>query len=72
MIHHGLLRHPVPPEVGRAAIVRFGLGNIAYPISTGLGLIWPPLMLIITGALAVYYMFEQTQILPGDAEVVKT
>ena len=66
MIHHGLLMRPVPPDVGNRAIRRFGLGTIAYPVVTALGLIWPPFMLIGIGALAVYYMAEQTQILPGD------
>ena len=66
MIHHGLLVRPVPPDVGNRAIRRFGLGTIAYPVVTALGLIWPPFMLIGIGALALYYMAEQTQILPGD------
>jgi len=66
MIHHGLLVRPVPPDVGNRAIRRFGLGTIAYPVVTALGLIWPPFMLIGIGALAAYYMAEQTQILPGD------
>ena len=66
MIHHGLLVRPVPPDVGNRAIRRFGLGTIAYPVVTALGLIWPPFMLIGIGALAAYYMAEQTQILPRD------
>ena len=66
MIHHGLLVRPVPPDVGNRAIRRFGLGTIAYPVVTALGLIWPPFMLIGIGTLAVYYMAEQTQILPCD------
>lgn len=65
MVHHQLLVHPVPPEVGNQAIRRFGLGTIAYPIATALGLLWPPLILITMGGLAAYYMAEQTQILPS-------
>ena len=65
MIYHGLLKHPVELSVGRVALMRFGIGTIAYPISTGLGLLWPPLVLITMGGLAIYYMFEQTQILPS-------
>ena len=69
MIHHGLLRYPVEAAAGRSALIRFGIGNVAYPISTGCGLLWPPAMLILTGALAIYYMFEQTQLLPdGEAD----
>jgi uncharacterized membrane protein len=64
MVHHGLLANPVPPAVARRAVRRFGLGTIAYPVATGAGLLWPPLILIAIGVLAVYYMAEQTQILP--------
>jgi len=64
MVEHGLLAHPVEPEASRRALRCFRLGIIAYPISTALGTAWPPLMLISVGALSVYYMFEQTHILP--------
>jgi len=67
MVNHGLLKDPVEPEVGARAVRRFGLGSIAYPIATGAGLIWPPLILITMGALAAYYMAEQIQILPEAA-----
>jgi uncharacterized membrane protein len=67
MVRRGLLIHPVDTETGRRAVRRFGLGTIAYPIATVLGLLWPPLMLIAIGGLAVYYMLEQTQILPAGS-----
>ncbi len=59
MINHGLLRHPVDAETGRRAVHRFGLGAVAYPVATVLGLIWPPLMLLAIGGLAAYYAVEQ-------------
>lgn len=67
MVGHGLLVHPVPVEVGRRAVRRFGLGTIAYPAITVASLLWPPLMLIGIGVLAGYYMVERTPILPGVA-----
>lgn len=67
IVHHGLLRQPVSREVGDAAIRRFGLGTIVYPIATVLGLLWPPAILVTMGALAVYYMTEQAQILPSTS-----
>jgi len=67
IVHHGLLVHPVPPEVGNQAIRRFGLGTVIYPAATALGLLWPPLILIAMGGAAIYYMAEQTQILPSPA-----
>ena len=68
MVHHGLLRQPVTPDVGRRAVRRFGFGTIAYPIAMVLGLLWPPLILIAIGALAVYYIADQTQIVPAVSE----
>ena len=68
IVHHGLLRHPVSPEVGEAAIRRFGLGTIIYPLATVVGLLWPPEILITMGVLAIYYMTEQSQILPSTSK----
>jgi uncharacterized membrane protein len=65
IVHHGLLANPVTPEVAKRAVRRFGLGTIAYPVAAAAGLFWPPLILIAIGVLAVYYMAEQTQILPN-------
>ncbi len=64
MARHGLLRTPVSDEVAKRAIRRFGLGTIAYPVATVLGLIWPPLVLVAMALLTVYYMREHTPILP--------
>jgi len=66
MVHHGLLVKPVAEDVGKRAVRRFGLGTIAYPAATATGLIWPPLVLVSIGALAIYYMAEQTEILARD------
>jgi uncharacterized membrane protein len=66
MVHHDLLAIAVPPKAARRAVRRFGLGTIAYPVATMLGLAWPPLILIATGVLAVYYVAEQTQIMPEN------
>jgi uncharacterized membrane protein len=68
MVHHGLLVTPVSPEVGKRATRRFGLGSIGYPLATAAGLVWPPLVLVAIGGLALYYTFEQTQLLPRTAE----
>ena len=65
IVHHGLLAEPVSPEVAKVAVRRFGLGTIAYPVATAAGLVWPPLTLIAIGLLGIYYMAEQTQILPA-------
>ena len=65
IVRHCMLVNPVPPDVAKRAVQRFGLGTIAYQTATVAGLLWPPLILIAMGVLAVYYMAEQTQILPN-------
>lgn len=66
MVSRNLLLQPVPPDVGARAVRRFGLGSVLYPVSGLFGLLWPPLVLIMTGGLAVYYVFEHTAILPSN------
>ena len=67
IVRHDLLANPVSAEVGKRAVRRFGLETIAHPIATATGLFWPPLILIAIAVLAVYYMTEQTPILPDAA-----
>jgi uncharacterized membrane protein len=67
MVKHNLLAQPIDPTLGRKAVFRFGLGALAYPIATAIGLLSPPAMLFAYGAMATYYMFEQTAILPAPA-----
>jgi uncharacterized membrane protein len=66
MVSRNLLRQPVPPDVGARAVRRFGLGSVLYPMAGLLGVVWPPLVLIMTGGLAGYYVFEHTAILPSS------
>ena len=68
MIAHGLLARPVSAAVGRRAVLRFGLGTLAYPAATALGLLSPPVMLVGYVGLTSYYMFEQTAILPAEVD----
>jgi TMEM175 potassium channel family protein len=68
MITHNLLVRPVDPAVGRKAVLRFGLGTLAYPVAVVIGLLSPPAMLLAFVALAAYYMIEHTAILPAPAE----
>jgi TMEM175 potassium channel family protein len=66
MVSRNLLLYPVPRDVGARAVRRFGLGSVLYPVSALLGVAWPPLVLVLTGGLAMYYVFEHTAILPSD------
>ncbi|MEH3154618.1 MAG: TMEM175 family protein [Gordonia paraffinivorans] len=60
MVRRDLLVEPIEAGVGRRAVRRFGLGTLAYPAATVVGLVWPPLILAAMGGLALYYAFEQT------------
>jgi uncharacterized membrane protein len=54
------LKTPPPPGQARWALVRFGGGNVVYAAAIGVAYLSAPASLLISGLLAVYYMFEQT------------
>ncbi len=60
MVRHNLMLTPIDPVAGKRAIRRFGLGTLAYPAATIAGLVWPPLILVAMGGLALYYAFEHS------------
>jgi TMEM175 potassium channel family protein len=66
LLRHQLVVRPVSRAEGRAAVRRFGLGTLVYPAVMLIGLVWPIVMLVVYGALTVYYIVEQTPILPGE------
>jgi hypothetical protein len=47
-------------EEGRAAMLRFGVGNVAYLVAVAVAFVSPVAALIICALLAIYYVFEQT------------
>jgi uncharacterized membrane protein len=57
-----LLQQDVDPRQGRAALLRFGLGNVFYLATIGLSFVNATATLAVHGALAIYYCFDQ---LPG-------
>jgi uncharacterized membrane protein len=63
LVTHHLLVRTLTPDEGRRVRVRFGAGGMVYPVSTALGVLWPPLMLIAYLVVAAYYMADQTPIL---------
>lgn len=66
LVRRGLLIHPVDRATGRRAVRRFGLGTVVYPIVVLVGLVSPPVMLLLYAALTGFYITEQTPILPSD------
>ena len=55
----GLLHEHLDPVASRAALRRFGLGNVAYLATVGLSFISAIATLAVHGALALYYCFDQ-------------
>ena len=65
-IRRGLL--VVPPAQRTAAIVRFGIGNVAYVIAIAMAFISPVSALAISALVALYYVFERTPNQPAETE----
>ena len=57
-----LLGQLPPPEIIRAARVRFMVGAVAYSLALALAFVWPPLALTLHGATALYYAFDQASV----------
>ena len=51
---------PLPPEGVRTAVLRFGLGSIAYLVAIAVAFVSAPASLLVIALVAVYYIFEQT------------
>jgi TMEM175 potassium channel family protein len=63
-----LLDRLPPPEVVRAARLRFTLGEAVYLVALGLSFVWPPLALALHAAMALYYAFDQASVPASSAE----
>ena len=59
------LKIALTPTAARAATIRFGIGNVGYIAAIGVAFVSPVASLVISGLVAVYYMFEQTPTRPG-------
>jgi uncharacterized membrane protein len=54
------LKTPLTGAQARLALIRFAGGNVIYAVAIGIAFLSPPASLVISGLVAVYYMFEQT------------
>jgi len=62
----GLLIVVPPPEERRSAVLRFGLGTVAYLVTMAVAFISPLVTLALAAVLAGYYVFQRTPDVPGD------
>ncbi len=61
-IRRGHTKIPLTPEGARRATIRFGIGNVAYLAAIGIAFLSATASLIISGLVAIYYIFEQTPV----------
>ena len=59
-IGHRHLTIPLSGAAARMALVRFTIGNLAYAAAIGVAYLSPPVSLLVSMLVAVYYVFEQT------------
>jgi uncharacterized membrane protein len=57
-----LLGQLPPPEVVRAARIRFMVGAVVYTLALALAFVSPPLALTLHGATALSYAFDQASV----------
>ena len=70
MLYKPLVEGPVPLDARRRGVIRFGLGSLLYPIVTVVGLFSVLAMYALYLATIVYYIADQTQLLPvGEKSV---
>lgn len=59
-IRHKHMKIAFTPEGARRATIRFSIGTIAYLAAIGIAFLSATASLIISGLVAIYYIFEQT------------
>lgn len=59
-IRHEHLKSPLTGGQARSALLRFAGGNAMYAAALGIAFLSAPASLVISGLVAVYYIFEQT------------
>jgi uncharacterized membrane protein len=59
-IRHEHMTTPLTGAAARTALTRFTIGNLAYAAAIGVAYLSAPVSLLMSGLVAVYYVFEQT------------
>ncbi|HEY2553192.1 MAG TPA: TMEM175 family protein [Streptosporangiaceae bacterium] len=59
-VRGGHMKAPLTSGAAKRATARFGIGNLAYFAAIGIAFVSPVSSLVISGLVAVYYVFEQT------------
>jgi uncharacterized membrane protein len=59
-IRHEHMKVAFTPAAARRATIRFGIGNVGYIAAIGIAFVSATASLVISGLVAIYYIFEQT------------
>jgi uncharacterized membrane protein len=59
-IRHRYLAIPLTSAAARTALIRFGIGNLAYAAAIGVAYLSAPASLLVSALVGLYYMFEHT------------
>jgi hypothetical protein len=54
------LKFALTPAAGRAAVIRFGAGNVAYLAAIAVAFVSAAASLLVSALVAAYYIFEHT------------
>jgi uncharacterized membrane protein len=68
MLYKPLVAGRVDPGARKKAVIRFGLGSLFYPVATVVGLFSALLMYVLYLGTIVYYIADQTQLLPIEPD----
>jgi uncharacterized membrane protein len=70
MLYRPLVRGTVSPSARRTALMRFGLGSLAYPVITVVGLFSALVMWVLYLGTIVYYIADHTQLIPNQSGAI--
>src|SRR5450755_1234719 len=59
-IRHEHMKVAFTPAAARRATIRFGIGSVGYIAAIGIAFVSATASLVISGLVAIYYIFEQT------------
>jgi uncharacterized membrane protein len=62
--HDECVRQPLPGPAKNSARLRFYFGQIPYLVAIGVAFVSPLAVVVITGGVAIYYIFERAQPTP--------
>jgi uncharacterized membrane protein len=70
MLYKPLVKGPIDLSARRRAVLRFGAGSLVYPVIAIVGLFSAETMFVLYIGVIVYYIADQTQLIPIADEAI--